>query len=218
LLRRASRPGIVIESSALASASLGKEEGADMSDRLSRAPVQVHGFKQPFENSLVTLETPRLRLRPFLPSDFEAFARMCGDPEVVRYLGDGMPRSRIAAWFEMAAFVGHWSLRGFGEWAVEERSSGVFVGRIGLQQPEGWPDIEVGWVVCREQWGKGFATEGGQAALAYAFERLGARRVISMIHPDNEGSIRVAERLGESFDRRITLNNRDRLVYAIERR
>lgn len=164
----------------------------------------------------VTLETARLRLRPFAVTDFEAFAGMCADPEVVRYLGDGLPIGRTRAWFEMAAHVGHWQLLGFGEWAAEEIATGKFVGRIGLQRPDGWPDTEVGWVLAREHWGKGYAIEGGRAALDYAFQQLGAARVISMIHPDNAASIRVAERLGETFSQRMIVNNRDRLIYAIQ--
>jgi RimJ/RimL family protein N-acetyltransferase len=134
----------------------------------------------------------------------------------MRYLRDGSPITRTAAWFEMVAFLGHWTLRGFGEWAVEERSTGTFVGRIGLQQPEGWPEVEVGWVLHPAHWGKGFATEGATVALDIAFARLRSKRVISMIHPDNAASIRVAERLGEKRSAIILINGRTRLVYAIE--
>lgn len=162
------------------------------------------------------LETSRLRLRQFVESDFGSFAEMCGDAEVKRYLGDGKPLSRIAAWFEMAAFLGHWALRGFGEWAAEEKSTGHFVGRIGLQRPEGWPGMEVGWMLHRAHWGKGFATEGAKAALDIAFTALGAERVISMIHPKNIASMRVAERIGERFSDRIVLNGRDRMIYSID--
>jgi RimJ/RimL family protein N-acetyltransferase len=166
---------------------------------------------------LVTIESPRLRLRPCVDADFEDYARMSGDPEVMRYLGDERPMSRIAAWLQMAAFVGHWFLRGFGEWVAEEKATGAFVGRICLQRPEGWPATEVGWVLCREHWGKGYATEGGRAALDYAFDHLRIDRVISMIHPQNAASIRVAERLGETLYGRITVNDKTRLLYAIER-
>ncbi|MGY4304505.1 RimJ/RimL family protein N-acetyltransferase [Bradyrhizobium sp. USDA 4369] len=167
------------------------------------------------EAAFVTLETPRLKLRPFTNADFEAFAQMTGDPRVMQYLGDGRALSRTRAWFEMAAFIGHWHLLGFGEWAVEEKSTGAFVGRIGLQRPDGWPATEVGWMLCHEHWGKGYALEGARAALDYAFRQLKSERIISMIHPDNAGSIRVAVRLGETFERRMTVNGRDRLIYSI---
>jgi len=163
------------------------------------------------------IETERLRLRQFEQSDFEAYARLCGDPVVMRYLADETPLSRIAAWFEMASFVGHWRLLGFGEWLAEEKATGVFVGRIGLQRPEGWPEIEVGWMLSKKYWRRGLATEGAKAALDYAFRHLRAKRVISMIHPENAASIRVAERIGESLVGPISLNGRDRLVYVVEK-
>jgi RimJ/RimL family protein N-acetyltransferase len=68
-----------------------------------------------------TLESKRLLLRMFRESDLDAYAEMCGDPEVMRFLGDGQPMPRALAWRSMALVVGHWHLRGFGLWAVEER-------------------------------------------------------------------------------------------------
>src|SRR5262249_18435174 len=104
------------------------------------------------------------------------------------------------------------------EWAAEEKSTGRFVGRVGLQRPEGWPGVEVGWMLHRGSWGKGLATEGAKAALDVAFANLGVNRVISMIHPENTASIAVAERLGEKFTDRTVVNGRDRLIYSIDSR
>jgi RimJ/RimL family protein N-acetyltransferase len=153
----------------------------------------------------------------FCEADFDAYAEMCADPEVMRYLGDGKPLSRIDAWRSLAAILGHWQLRGYGLWAAEERASGALVGRIGFYNPGGWPGFEVGWTLRRESWGKGYATEGAREALRYAFEVLGQPRVISLIQPDNERSIRVAERLGESLEGRTEVNGQEALVYGISR-
>jgi RimJ/RimL family protein N-acetyltransferase len=71
------------------------------------------------------------------------------------------------------------------------------VGRIGFMNPAGWPGFELGWTLGRESWGKGFATEGAQRALEYAFTEMNRDHVISLIAPDNVASIPVAERLGE---------------------
>lgn len=117
----------------------------------------------------------------------------------------------------MALYLGHWELRGYGLWAAVEKATGRLVGRLGLWNPEGWPGLEVGWLLERASWGRGLATEGGRAALAHAFERLGASRVISVIHPDNAPSIGVAERLGETFERTAHVNGFDVLIYAIDR-
>ena len=162
------------------------------------------------------LETPRLRLRQFVESDLDDYARMTADPEVMRFVG-GAPYTRDEAWRSLGYILGHWKIRGFGLWAVEERSSGALIGRIGLYRPEGWPGLEVGWLVARSRWGEGFASEGGAASMDHAFETLGARRLISVIEPMNAASIRVAEKLGEHFERKLQLQGRSVLVFGIER-
>ena len=98
--------------------------------------------------------------------------------------------------------LGHWQLRGFGFWAVEERATGTLLGRIGFFKPEGWPDFELGWMLRREAWGRGYATEGARRAMAHAFTAMDRDHVISLIFPGNDPSIRVAERLGETLERR----------------
>jgi RimJ/RimL family protein N-acetyltransferase len=165
---------------------------------------------------MVTLQTDRLRLRMFRPDDLEAYAAMCADPEVMRYLGDGKALTRADAWRQMAMILGHWQLRGFGLWAVEERASGDLVGRIGFFQPEGWPGFELGWMLRRASWGKGYATEGARRALGHAFGELGRTHLISLIRPANQPSIRVAERLGQRLEGRTELFGRDALVYGID--
>jgi RimJ/RimL family protein N-acetyltransferase len=143
-----------------------------------------------------TLETARLRMRAFRVDDLDAYAPMCADPEVMRFLGTGVTLDRSEAWRSMAGFLGHWALRGYGMWALEEKETGTLVGRSGFLNPEGWPGFELGWTLGRPFWGKGFATEAARRALDYAFEDLGRKRVISLIRPANTPSMRVAERLG----------------------
>jgi len=164
-----------------------------------------------------TLETERLVLRPFRESDLDAYAAMKADPEVIRYLGQARPGSRADSWREMALLIGHWQLRGYGLWAVEEKGTGAFVGRIGLWNPEGWPGLEVGWTLARAHWGQGFATEGGRASLDYAFDQLSADHVVSVIQPDNAASIRVAQKLGERFERKSEVSGHPVLIYGIHR-
>lgn len=164
-----------------------------------------------------TLETERLILRMFRPADFDACAEACADPEVMRFLGEGRTLSRAEAWRQMAVMVGHWVLRGYGMFAVEERATGELVGRIGFWNPEGWPDFEVGWTLRRASWGRGYATEGAAAVLRYAFTEMKRSHVISLIRVGNEASMRVAERLGERLVDRIELMGHDTLVYRITR-
>ena len=144
---------------------------------------------------MVSLRTERLILRPFREEDVEDYAAMCSDPEVMRFLG-GKSWTRMDAWRHIATVLGHWQLRGFGLWAVDEVETGDFVGRVGFIQPEGWPGFEIGWTLARSYWGRGYATEAAHRALEYAFAELGRVHVISLIHPKNEASLAVAERLG----------------------
>jgi RimJ/RimL family protein N-acetyltransferase len=149
--------------------------------------------------------------------DFEEYAAMAADAEVSRYLGEGKPLSRGDAWRQMAFILGHWQLKGYGMWAVEEASTGRLAGRIGFLYPEGWPGFELGWTLAREFWGRGYATEGARRALDFAFEEMGRDHVISLIRPDNAASIRVAERLGESLEDSVELFGGEALIYGISR-
>ena len=151
----------------------------------------------------------------FREEDFEQHARLCADAEVTKYLGEGRPLNRFEAWRSMAMILGHWQLRGYGPLAVEERATGNFIGRIGFFHPEGWPGFELGWVLGREFWGKGYASEGARRALDYAFTEMGRDHVISLIHPENTASIKVAERLGEKVEGQTELFGHAVLIYGI---
>ena len=93
------------------------------------------------------------------------------------------PLDRADAWRQLALLIGHWELRGFGLWAVEERATGRLIGRIGCHEPEGWPGFELGYVLAREAWGRGLAREGAAAALDYARRVLKRDTIISLIRP-----------------------------------
>jgi RimJ/RimL family protein N-acetyltransferase len=164
----------------------------------------------------VQLETERLLLRMIRLEDFEAYAALGADPEVMRYLG-GKTWDRLESWRYMCAMVGHWHFRGYGIWAVEEKATGQFIGRIGLHYPETWPGFELGWTLARAAQGKGYATEAAQRALEYAFTDLNRDHVISLINPENRASIRVAERIGEKVEGRTELLGTEVLVYGIDR-
>jgi RimJ/RimL family protein N-acetyltransferase len=162
------------------------------------------------------METDRLCLRLFEESDLDAYAEMCADAEVMKYLG-GVTMSRAEAWRNMATVLGHWHLRGFGLWAVEEKASGEMAGRVGCWRPEGWPGLEIAWTLRRAFWGRGYATESARAALSVAFGELRQTRVISMIHPENQPSIRVARRLRMRLEGRTLLLGHEVEVYGIRR-
>ncbi|MFS8084957.1 MAG: GNAT family N-acetyltransferase [Acidobacteriota bacterium] len=164
----------------------------------------------------VTLETERLLLRFFRESDFAQYAKVVADPEVMHFIG-GKPLNDIEAWRHMASTIGHWYLRGYGPWAVEEKASGRVVGRLGFNYPAGWPGFELGWVLGRESWGKGYALEGARRALEYAFNEMDRDHVISCIDPGNLRSIKVAERLGEKVEGKAELLGKEVLIYGVHR-
>ena len=143
------------------------------------------------------LETEHLILRGWREDDLDVFAAMMADAEVARFLtGDQRPLDRATAWRSLALFVGHWALRGYGLFAVEEKESGAFVGRVGAWQPECWVGFELGWGLAREHWGKGYALEAARAAGDWAFANFPLERLVSLIHADNARSQTLAQRLG----------------------
>lgn len=161
------------------------------------------------------LQTARLSLRDWRADDFEAYAAMAADPEVMRYLGGVLERPD--SWRQMALFAGHWTLRGYGTWVIERREDGVLLGRAGLHNPEGWPGLEVGWTLARQAWGHGYATEAARAAMDWAWSVLAVPRLISLIDPANAASIRVAERLGLRPWREHSLRGRPVRIFSVER-
>ena len=160
-----------------------------------------------------TLTTDRLTMRGWRSDDAERYAEITGDPEVMRFMGGTLDRAD--AWRQMAMFAGHWELRGYGLWAVER--DGTLIGRVGLWQPEGWEGLEVGWLLGRDAWGHGYATEAARASVEFAWAELGAERLISLIAPDNLASARVAERLGMLPLRDSTLFGNPIVVHGLER-
>jgi RimJ/RimL family protein N-acetyltransferase len=164
--------------------------------------------------NIPTIETERLRLRAFEGGDLEAYAEMYADDLFVRYLS-GKTLTKEQAWGNMALIQGHWSLLGYGIWALQRLGTGELIGRAGLLNLPGWPDVEVCWALSPKFWGNGYATEASMAAINWAFREAGIRRLISLIHPDNQHSKAVALRLGERFREQIIFEAKPTNIYEI---
>ena len=148
------------------------------------------------------LTTERLILRPWRDKDLGPFAAMNADPEVMRHFPVTLSRT------ESDAMVGrvrlHFATRGFGLWAVEIPGVTPFAGFVGLSVPRFeapfMPCVEIGWRLATDCWGKGFATEGARAALAFGFGTLKLAEIVSFTVVANQPSRRVMERLGMGHD------------------
>jgi len=144
-----------------------------------------------------TLHTERLILRAQRPDDTETLMAAFADDEFSRFITrEGRGLSREEAWRPIALMAGSWAASGHGQFMVDERATGLPVGRLGPWNPEGWPDFEIGWSIFPEHQGKGYAVEGAAAAIIWSHEALGRQHVIHLIDPRNAASERVATVLG----------------------
>jgi RimJ/RimL family protein N-acetyltransferase len=191
----------------------GREHRADDSG----APLGRWGIIPDVDLAIPSLETERLTLRPFREADVDAFFELSQDPDVMRYVGDRRVPTLQETWRAVAGWLGHWALRGYGHWAIEERNAGRLIGRAGIINPVDWPGPEVGYLLGREWWGKGYATEAAQAAMDWGFEERGFDDLLSLIDSANTASIAVALRLGESQRGATDLWGTRVLVYGISR-
>lgn len=166
----------------------------------------------------LVITTARLRLRPFVPADLDFYAALLADPEVMRYVADGRPRTRQQAEDGLARTIAGYD-GAHGMLAVERMADGALVGEAGLLQWDipGVHDIEVAYTLARPFWGQGIATEAATALRDHALSALGLKRVISLIYPDNRASIRVAEKVGLAYERDATLHGHTVGLYALSR-
>lgn len=147
------------------------------------------------------LETDRLILRPYRAEDYETYAALWNDPEVLRFTL-GALCSREQMWTRFLRHVGLWRYLGFGCFAIEEKDGGAYVGEAGFHdmrreiEPPLDGTLEAGWALMPSAHGKGYATEAMRAALGWAEAAHPGLRATCMIDPDHQGSRRVAEKLG----------------------
>jgi ribosomal-protein-alanine N-acetyltransferase len=166
---------------------------------------------------MAIIETERLLLREFVPEDVDALAAVLSDPETMRYYPAALDRLGVAAWIERnrRRYADH----GHGLWAMVSKSSGELIGDCGLtrQTVDGTDEIEIGYHVRRDLWGRGYAPEAARAFRDYGFARLGADRLISLIRPENLPSRRVAEKAGLSLWKEVMWRDLPHYVYVIRR-
>jgi RimJ/RimL family protein N-acetyltransferase len=165
------------------------------------------------------VETARLTLRGHRLDDFEDSLAMWSDPVVTRFIG-GKPSTEQQTWSRVIGYVGHWSLMGFGYWALEEKAGGSFVGELGFANfhrdiAASMKDVpELGWALASRFHGKGYATEAVRAAVAWGDVRFESARTVCLIDPDNVASVRVAQKCGYDVFERAVFNDQPTLFLA----
>lgn len=164
------------------------------------------------------IETSRLKLRGHQVDDFAALAAMWAEPEVVRHI-TGTPSTEQQSWARLLNYAGHWTLMGFGYWAVEDKATGLYAGDLGFAdfkrviEPSIRGTPELGWVLAPRFQGKGYATEAVRAATAWADATFTGGRTVCMISPENLASIRVAEKGGFKEFARTTYVGSPTIMY-----
>jgi len=146
----------------------------------------------------IEFDTPRLAFRVWQPRHRPPFAALNADPEVMEFFP--APLTAEQSDERVDGMLAHFAARRWGNWAVELRESGQFIGFIGLSVPRFempfGPCVEIGWRLCREAWGHGYATEGATACLRVGFEQLGLDEIVSFTALRNRRSSAVMERIG----------------------
>jgi RimJ/RimL family protein N-acetyltransferase len=179
---------------------------------------------------MLRLETDRLLLRAPVPEDAEALAPMYADPEVMRYVGDGRTLTRAQTERSVRRMIERWEADGFGLFTTVRKEDGAVIGRVGLLvwNTDTWEpttraeaadvpsEVEVGYTLGRDYWGRGFATEAAGAVRDYALNELGAGRLIALIIHGNTASENVARKLGLEYERNIMLGRREAQLFALE--
>jgi len=166
---------------------------------------------------MVIIETPRLLLRQWQTADLDPYAALFANPRVTQHTRP-IPRERIEAFAE--SFLRQWHEHSFGPFAAIEKSTGRWVGQIGLNRLDELPrpdNVEVGFELLPEFWGQGLATEGARACLRFGFEEVGLERIISVTNPANAPSRRVLEKAGFIYQGLREYHGHESAWYALDR-
>ena len=164
------------------------------------------------------METERLKLAPWGEDDIAGLRAMAIDPEVVRYISDGVPwpEERVREFFERQRRL--YAERGYCMWRLSDKiGDGEVIGFCGIQPLGQTGEIEIGWWLAKAYWGRGLATEAARCALADAFERVGLQRVVAIAREANRASTRIMEKLGMQFEKRMEHRGVKVVLYAVER-
>jgi len=158
------------------------------------------------------IETERLLLRQFIEPDWQDLHQCYASDVATKYtFGHGL--SEAESWRMMSTIVGHWYLRDYGPYAVEEKATAKVIGTVGFWYPKDWPSPEIKWALTPNYWGKGFASEAARAVQKTAHEYLPELSLISFIRAENTPSITLAKAIGAKFEEAVVFRNTDWHIY-----
>jgi RimJ/RimL family protein N-acetyltransferase len=169
------------------------------------------------------IETERLLIRRPRAEDAPGLLDAFGDPEAMRYIGDGSTTDLAGAEEAVRRWLRRWNAWEIGMCVIERKQDARVLGRAGFLRwdPETWEiggaETEIGWGLAREHWGRGYATEAALALRDWGFAERGLTRLISLIQPGNDASIRVAEKIGERYERDVEVRGNPTRLYSLER-
>jgi len=159
-----------------------------------------------------SIESDRLILRTFQEADWKDLFPYYSDAEATRYT-IGRTLTEGETWRTMATMIGHWTLRKFGPYALEDKKSGKVIGVTGLWYPNDWPEPEIKWGLTRNYHRQGYASEAARRVKAMAKEYLPQTSLISLIHPQNEPSIQLALAVGCTFEKTYEFRGGEYRIY-----
>jgi RimJ/RimL family protein N-acetyltransferase len=156
------------------------------------------------------LETDRLILRELTPNDAEFIFELLNEPSFIRNIGDRNIRTLDdARAYIVNGPVASYAKNGFGLYLIVLRETGESIGMCGLIRREGLEHVDIGYALLPRFWSRGYAVEAARATKAYAKEVIGLKRIVAIVDPANEGSIRVLEKIGLRYEEMIRLSADD---------
>ena len=156
------------------------------------------------------LETERLILRQLTTDDAEFILGLLNEPSFIRNIGDRNVRTiDDACAYILNGPVTSYAKNGFGLYLVQLKETGESIGMCGLIKRDTLDDVDIGYALLPRYWSKGYAVEAAQATMAYGKDVIGLKRLVGIVDPTNEGSIRVLEKIGLRYEKMVRLSEDD---------
>ena len=167
--------------------------------------------------AIPTVATERLIMRPFTMEDAEPLFTMQQVKGVRRYMPTTDPPTEEQVREMILGSLDHWCEHGFGRWSLERREAAGFIGWCGLKHLSETDEVEVAYMLARDHWGRGLATEAAGAAVRFGFETVGLKTIVALVHPDNKASRRVIEKLKMAYTGRHHYFGMECCRYVLDR-